>query len=173
MPRRVYTYQPEMGWQALNLLVTSGALVFFVSFVMLLWNMVSSLRSGEMAGANPWDGPSLEWATPSPPPPQNFDRIPLVTGHTPLWEHRESLPSVGGLATRMRQLIVTTVGEAVPLLRSSSPAPSMAPLFAALGTTIAFIGSIFTPWAIVWGSALAGVPMIVWFWPKGEPEDEL
>src|SRR5215203_667512 len=46
MPRRVYTYLPEMGWGSLNLLASVGALVLLVGFVLFLWNAVSSARSG-------------------------------------------------------------------------------------------------------------------------------
>lgn len=173
MPRRVYTYQTDLGWGPLNLLVTVGATIFFISFLVLLWNAITALKRGPIAGANPWNAAGLEWATPSPPPAHNFDRIPVVTGPAPLWETPGGLPVVGGLAVKMRQLLVTTVGEAIPQLRIASPHTTIAPLAAAIGTTIAFIGSIFTPWAVVWGSFLAAVPMLIWFWPRGEPEDEL
>ena len=51
-------------------------------------NVVISLRHGVAAGANPWDAPTLEWATPSPPPPYNFRVIPHVASRHPLWEDR-------------------------------------------------------------------------------------
>src|SRR5436853_1630610 len=55
MPRRVYTYLPEMGWDGLNLLASAGALVLFVSFVVFLGNVLWSLRAGAPAADNPWD----------------------------------------------------------------------------------------------------------------------
>jgi heme/copper-type cytochrome/quinol oxidase subunit 1 len=172
MPRRVYTYQPEMGWANLNLLVTIGAVILLVSFVLFLWNVVASGRSGEPAGDNPWDAGTLEWATASPPPPQNFDRIPLVTSREPLWAERGSLPVIGGLAVGFRQLVVGTVTEARPELRESSPDPSIWPLLAAIAVAVTFLGSIFTPWAVVWGSIPLALALVGWFWPKGNPEDE-
>jgi cytochrome c oxidase subunit I len=172
MPRRVYTYQPEMGWGALNLLATVGAVILLISFVLFVWNVLSSHRAGEPAGDNPWDAGTLEWATSSPPPPQNFDRIPLVTGREPLWAERESLPTVAGLAVDHRQLIVGTVTEARPEMRESSPDPSIWPLFAALAVAGTFLGSIFTPYAVVWGSIPIAIALVGWFWPKGNPEDE-
>src|SRR5437762_11501589 len=104
MPRRVYTYQPEMGWDALNLLATAGALLLFVSFLIYLVNVASSLYTGEMAGDNPWDAGSLEWATTSPPPPYNFSHIPIVSHREPLSASREELPVVVGLSARRREL---------------------------------------------------------------------
>jgi cytochrome c oxidase subunit 1 len=172
MPRRVYTYQPEMGWEGLNMLVSAGAVLFFLSFVLFLWNVLASLRSGKLAGDNPWGAGTLEWATASPPPPHNFDRIPVVTHREPLWAERDTLPVTTGLAVAHRELIVSTVVDARPDLRETSPAPSIWPLLAALATGAAFIGSIFTPWAVVWGALVVGFTLIGWFWPKGAPEDE-
>jgi cytochrome c oxidase subunit 1 len=172
MPRRVYTYQPEMGWADLNLLATVGAVVMLVSFVLFLWNVASSARHGAFAGPNPWDAGTLEWATTSPPRPHNFDRVPFVTHREPLWAERETLPVVTGLAVDYRELIVTTVSEARADIRETSPAPSIWPLLAAIATTVMFIGSIFTPWAVVWGSIPVAVTLIGWFWPKGSKEDE-
>jgi cytochrome c oxidase subunit I+III len=172
MPRRVYTYQPEMGWGDLNLVVSIGAAFFFLSFVVFLWNVLSSLRGGAPAGDNPWDAGTLEWATSSPPPPQNFDRIPFVASREPLWAERVTLPVVTGLAVDHRELVVSTVTEARPDLRESSPDPSIWPLLAALAVGATFIGSIFTPWAVVWGTPPIALALIGWFWPKGNKEDE-
>ncbi|HEX2255958.1 MAG TPA: cbb3-type cytochrome c oxidase subunit I, partial [Afifellaceae bacterium] len=172
MPRRVYTYVPETGWGDLNLLASAGAAVFVLSFLLFLVNVAASLRSGEIAGPNPWDAGTLEWATPSPPPPHNFDRIPFVTHREPLWSEREALPVVTGLPVDHRELVVTTVTHANPDLRESSPEPSIWPLLAALALGGTFIGAIFTPWAVLWGSLPIAVTLIGWFWPKGTKEDE-
>ena len=62
-------------------------------------------------------------------------------------------------------MLLTTAIDAVPDLRDASPPPTAWPFIAAIATTIAFLGSIFTPWAVVWGAALMTVPLIMWFWP--------
>jgi cytochrome c oxidase subunit 1 len=172
MPRRVYTYQPEMGWGNLNLLVTFGALVFTVSFVMFLANVLMSRSSGAIAGDNPWDAGTLEWATSSPPPPYNFARIPFVTNREPLWAERNSLPVVTGLAVDSRQLVVSTVMEGRADLREGSPDPSIWPFLAAIAVSVLFVWSIFSPWAVVWGSIPVAITLIGWFWPKTMKEDE-
>jgi cytochrome c oxidase subunit I len=77
MPRRYYVYPPE--FQVLNVLSTAGATIlglgYLIPMVYLLW----SLRRPKDAGPNPWGATGLEWKTPSPPPTQNFDEIPVVT----------------------------------------------------------------------------------------------
>lgn len=171
MPRRVYTYQPEFGWDGLNQLSTLGALLFFASFLIFLWNVATSWRNGAPAPANPWNASTLEWAPPSPPPPQNFDRIPFVDSRTPLWRE-DPLPVTAGLSVAERELAITSLTEATPQLREQSPDPSLWPLIAAVAVTIAFVGSIFTPWAVVWGGALVAAALVGWFWPKSMAEDE-
>jgi len=172
MPRRVYTYIPETGWGGLNLLSSLGAALFFASFVIMAVNAGISLRRGQPAGDNPWGASTLEWATTSPPPPHNFDRIPLVRSRDPLWAEREGLGAATGLAIGYRELLVTTVTHARPDLRETSPQPSIWPLVSALAVGATFIGSIFTPWAVVWGALPVTVALVGWFWPKGSKEDE-
>lgn len=172
MPRRVYTYLPEMGWGTLNLITSIGAALFFASFALFLYNMVSSARRGPLSGPNPWDAGTLEWAAASPPMPQNFDRIPVVTNREPLWANRDSLPVVAGLSIENREQIVSTITHGRADLRETSPEPSIWPFMAAVAATILFVGSMFTPWALVWGSVPLAVTLIGWFWPKSSMEDE-
>jgi len=172
MPRRVYTYTAEMNWGALNLVSTIGALMLAASFALFLFNILRSMRVGAIAGDNPWGAGTLEWATASPPPPHNFDRIPFVTSREPLWAERDSLSVVTGLRVDNRELIASTVTEARAELREPSPEPSIWPFLAAIATGITFVASIFSPWAVVWGGALVAITLIGWFWPKGTKEDE-
>jgi cytochrome c oxidase subunit 1 len=172
MPRRVYTYTPDMGWQGLNLLSSVGALIFASSFALLVFNVFSSLRKGVLAGDNPWNASTLEWATSSPPPSYNFARIPVVNHRDPLWADSESLPVVAGLSAERREVLLSSLAEAEPQIREASPEPSIWPLLTALATTVFFIGSIFTPWAVLWGTPPMAVALIGWFWPTGSREDE-
>jgi cytochrome c oxidase subunit I len=86
MPRRVYTYPNLPYWTLWNMLSTIGAFILGISVLVLLWNMVSSRRSGKPAGNNPWNAWTLEWATTSPPPADNFKWLPPIRGRRPLWD---------------------------------------------------------------------------------------
>ena len=172
MPRRVYTYQPEMPWGGLNMFVSLSAVVLAAGFLLFFIDAFRSARSGSLAGANPWAASTLEWATSSPPPAYNFRRIPVVDSREPLWETPDELPVASGLRLDRRELIVSTVVEAVAESRESSPRNSIWPLWAAIATAIMLIWSIFSPWAVVWGSIPVAITLIGWFWPKGSPEDE-
>jgi len=90
MPRRVYTYPDQPYWGLLNQISTASAFLLGFSAVLLLVNVAWSLRRGQRAGDNPWGAWSLEWATSSPPPEHNFDRLPPVRGRRPLWELGEA-----------------------------------------------------------------------------------
>ncbi|MQX50900.1 cytochrome c oxidase subunit I, partial [Sinorhizobium medicae] len=172
MPRRVYTYPAEMGWDTLNLVSTLGATLFVVSFLVFLYNVAASARGGHVAGDNPWDASTLEWATASPPPPHNFHRIPFVTSREPLWAERETLPVVTGLAVDKREVVITTTTEALPDLKESSPDPTVWPFVSAIVVGVIFIASIFTPWAVAWGAPVAALVILAWFWPKSIEEDK-
>ena len=68
MTRRVYTYPDLPGWGLLNMISTIGAVVMGISSLIFIWNIFVSCVPGKLAGDNPWEAWSLEWATTSPPP---------------------------------------------------------------------------------------------------------
>lgn len=86
MPRRVYTYQDDKWLTTLNQISSAGAMLLGVMGIVFVINVVYSLKRGEKSSDNPWGGSSLEWATSSPPPPHNFEKIPPVNSRWPLWE---------------------------------------------------------------------------------------
>jgi heme/copper-type cytochrome/quinol oxidase subunit 1 len=89
MPRRIATYSNE-AWAATNLIITVSSFLIAFSVLLLLVNIVRSWRSGEVAGNDPWRANTLEWATSSPPPPYNFERVPPVRSFMPLHDLREA-----------------------------------------------------------------------------------
>jgi cytochrome c oxidase subunit I len=77
MPRRYYDYLPK--YHAGHLISTIGSWILATGIILMLWNLLRSMRSGEAAGNNPWGGTTLEWQTTSPPPTENFEQVPEVT----------------------------------------------------------------------------------------------
>ncbi|WP_426954389.1 cytochrome c oxidase subunit I [Muricoccus radiodurans] len=172
MTRRIYTYQADLPWGEMNLFVTASSMVLAAGFVIFFANAFLSARRGETAGSNPWGASTLEWATASPPPPYNFARIPVVASANPLWDSGDALPVASGLSAGRRELLVTTMAEARPEVRETSPGDSIWPFWTAIATTVMLVSSIFTPWAIVWGAIPVAVALTGWFWPRGTPEDD-
>jgi cytochrome c oxidase subunit I+III len=172
MPRRVYTYPADMGWGTLNFVATMGAIMIAVSVLLFIINVVRSLRSGTRAGDNPWGAATLEWAVPSPPPPYNFANIPVVGGREPLWETGGISGHVEGLSCKSPELLITRVLDGSPDHRQLFPAPSIWPFVSAVATTVLFIASIFSPWAVVWGSIPVAIALTAWFWPDRRETEE-
>ena len=89
MPRRYAMYPPE--WQMLNVMSPAGATVMGMGHLLSMMYLLWSLKYGPIAPRNLWRAYGLEWAVSSPPPPHNFDRVPVVTheAHDYEWmDHR-------------------------------------------------------------------------------------
>jgi cytochrome c oxidase subunit 1 len=143
MPRRIYTYDPSLGVTGLNQVSTVGAIGMAISVLLFVVNVFISLRNGERAGSDPWDGATLEWAIPSPPPVYNFARVPQVESRDAFWamkypdrlhdgSHVPAHAEVGG-----HQGHVPDAGEpkAPPIIHM--PSPSFFPFMTAMGLVIA------------------------------------
>ena len=166
MPRRVYTYPEGLGWTTLNMVSSAGALLLIIGGVLLLYNFFASLRQGAVAGDNPWNADTLEWATSSPPPVYNFLEIPIVEGRHAMWQRSAVPPVVTGISLDKREVLVTDVMDAEPTHRSEFPDPSIWPFLAAIASGGLIVAIIFTPWGLPIGLVPVSITMIGWFWPK-------
>ena len=177
MPRRIYTYDAGLGWGTLNLIVTLGAYLLAIGVLLFIINVIVSRRHGVLAGNNPWDAPTLEWSTTSPPPAYNFATIPIIGSRHPLWEDR--LPDEGTGASIIdggptlgdgRETFGTSILDADPTSVMRMPADSAWPFVLAVALTIACYGLLIqsNPLAIL-GFVVAVVSTIGWLSPSSNP----
>ena len=182
MPRRIYTYDADMGWNLWNGVASTGALLLAGSIAVFLFNVVQSYRKGEIAGSDPWDARTLEWSISSPPPEYNFVEIPTVHGRDPFWtQKRERVPApVGGGSGENGEHSI------------HMPQPSYWPVVVSIGLLIGAYGLIYSgaagglhipTWgngvtlslgliAATIGGAITLVGVYAWsFEPVNEPED--
>jgi len=86
MPRRIFTYPDIPGWGWMNMVSTIGVFFMGAGSLVMIWNIAHSFFRGKVAGDNPWDAWTLEWATTSPPPHENFLALPPIHSRRPLWD---------------------------------------------------------------------------------------
>jgi cytochrome c oxidase subunit 1 len=168
MPRRIYTYSAEMGWGRLNLIATVGAFVLGAAVLVFLANVAVSFFSGEIAGADPWGGDTLEWSLPSPPAPYGFLLLPTVSGRSALWDRRPDQPVVVGCRTDRHEILVTTTVEGLPSHREVLPGNTLWPFACAVATSAVLIASIFSARAVMPLLIPVAVTLIGWYWPTGK-----
>jgi cytochrome c oxidase subunit 1/cytochrome c oxidase subunit I+III len=89
MPRRQYTYAPDLGWTGLNVLESIGSYILGAGLLLVMANLVWSRYRGPLSGEDPFNGATLEWATSSPPPPYNFVVIPVISSPYPMWDAQD------------------------------------------------------------------------------------
>jgi cytochrome c oxidase subunit 1 len=158
MARRTYRYPEGLGWEFWNQVATVGSFIIGISFLIFAWNLIKSRKHGELAGSDPWDGRTLEWSIPSPPPVHNFDEIPVVQHVDDFW-HRKYATDEEGRAVRMPDVTggtlaadTTTGGEGSPEEEDMHmPSPSYYPIIAAGGIVTMGYGFVYLPggWVIV------------------------
>jgi cytochrome c oxidase subunit 1/cytochrome c oxidase subunit I+III len=173
MPRRVYTYPGGMGWDTSNMITSIGSFMFAVGVLIFLVNLLRSLRHGVPSGPNPWHAATLEWSTPSPPPPYNFVVIPHVASRHPLWENQlEDVGDASSLHEGMlldhgRETVGTTPFDGDPDIILRMPGDSLAPFLLALAGTVFFAGLLLNSWTVAGIGLAATVPAILaWLWPR-------
>ncbi len=155
MPRRTYTYGQGLGWETMNRMVTAGALVIALAVLTFIVNIVLTARRGVPAGPDPWDGRTLEWATPSPPPEYNFAEIPVVTHRDEFW-HRKYTEDDEGRLLRLPAggALETANDHGTDSHDIHMPSPSYFPMVFASGMPILAYGFVFKNWWILAAGAL-------------------
>ena len=103
MPRRIYWYPENAGWEGFNLISTIGSFMLGIGVMITVINVGLSYKRGQRAGNDPWKGNTLEWFTQSPPPENNFDIVPRVRSAEPMKDIRREVARAGEPAGTVAQ----------------------------------------------------------------------
>jgi len=148
MPRRIYTYPANRGWDFWNLMSTIGAFTIALSILVFLSNVRKTRRSEQDVGADPWDARTLEWSIPSPPPEYNFASVPVVAARDELWHRKYGEDDEGRPVRRELDYPVVESREDGEGKHIHMPSPSYWPLVASLAFPVICYGLIYRVWAV-------------------------
>ncbi|MBC7501026.1 MAG: cytochrome c oxidase subunit I [Herminiimonas sp.] len=174
MPRRVYTYAADLGWNWLNLTSTVGAFIFAGGVVLFFIDAIRTLRQPERPVGNPWNAGTLEWL-----PSEDYGNrsIPEVQSRDPLWD-RSALPDeveaglhwLPGSITGLRETLVTSPVSARPQYLLILPTDSWWPLIGAAGTAGFFLLLTVKMTLTAWACGVTAIAAIlVWLWQSDRP----
>jgi len=172
MPRRVFTYEADLGFDLLNLVSTAGAVLLVIGFAVVLWDVLRPKGGQPVVARNPWGAGTLEWLAEMPQRSWGVRSIPEIDSRYPLWdqpdlvrhvdEGRFYLPDAEELR---RETIVTTPIDARPIQCLRVPGPTWITLYAASFTGGAFFLATFHLWWLAGiSSVLALGAILVWLW---------
>ena len=157
MPRRIYTYAEDMGWESSNLAATIGGFIIALSVLVFLVNVILSKRKKQNAGGDPWDARTLEWSIASPPPHYNFVEIPKVKNIDDWWYKKYPELLEGNNQNIKKQKIEVEDSSNVDESKIHLPDLSYYPLLIGIGLTIAALGVMYT-------YALVAIGLVMVFW---------
>jgi len=176
-PRRIYTYEEGLGWDIYNLMSTVGSFILALGILVIIVNWFRSKSRGDVAGDDPWNGETLEWATTSPPPHYNFVTVPTVRSREPMWDqpeiHGGQAPEDGGYPladghTTLSTSVLDAEPQAVVHMAHASPWP----FYLSCALLVFFYALLLDAHAIAVVGALGCVATLMgWFWPRGETQE--
>lgn len=159
MPRRIYTYPADRGWDIWNQITSAGTFVQGLAFAIFFWNLIVSLRNGKPAGDDPWDAWTLEWATTSPPAVYNFETVPVVLSRRPLWDLKHPEDPDWLFEHPHEDIRAVRPKETLP----HSMAPRVA-MICFLVTEFAFFSTLIVTYALFIGKSVTGPRPSEVFW---------
>ncbi len=156
-PRRTYRYDSGFGWDFMNYLATIGSFIIAFSVLLFIVNALVSRRHGEPAPTDAWDGRTLEWTVPSPPPEYNFVEVPHVEARDDFWHHKYTEDESGKLVRLPRGGADDMLERqaAAPEQHIHMPSPSYFPFVMALGLPLLGYAAVFKNlWFVLPGALL-------------------
>lgn len=170
MPRRVFTYSADSGFDALNLISSVGAFVLGAGFIVIVWDLVRPKGKQPYSERNPWNAGTLEWLPEMPAKSWGVRSIPEIDSRYPLWDQPKLVRDVDegrfylpDADEEKRETIVTTAIDAQPVQCLQLPGPSFVTLSAALTVGGFFIFGTYHQWWLALISAVAAL-LVICFW---------
>jgi cytochrome c oxidase subunit I len=142
MPRRIYTYAGDLGWNFWNGFESISAFFLGFSFLLFFANVAWSWFNGERAGADPWDARTLEWSIPSPPSEYNFVAVPTVHSRDAFWVEKYGDVEASGLGEKKINVELLPLPRPEEVASIHIPAPSLYPLIIAGGVFLGGLGML-------------------------------
>jgi cytochrome c oxidase subunit I+III len=178
MPRRVYTYAGDLGWNFLNLLSSAGSLILALGVLLFCIDAARFVFKKKIEHGNPWHAPTLEWL---PQADYGMRSIPQIDSREPLWDRptlaaevvagRHWLP---GTHSGGRETLVTSWRDAVPQHLLVVPGDSWWPLIAAAGTAGFFLLLTVSQVVVAFACGITAiVAIVVWLWQTDTPPHAL
>ncbi|WP_146579317.1 cytochrome c oxidase subunit I [Neorhodopirellula pilleata] len=172
MPRRVYTYPADMGFEIPNMISSVGAFILGLGFLLLLWDVFRPKGKQPLVPRNIWNAGTLEWAARVPDLPWGIRSIPIISTRYPIWEQDNLLADIDAgkfylpdAEEGLRETIVTSTVDAEPMQCLRVPGPSFLPMLAALFTGGIFIFGTYHWWILTGVSGVLSFGTIVtWLW---------
>src|SRR5579862_2817337 len=172
MPRRIYTYVSNMGWNVLNMVSTIGAFTIAAGTLIFIYNVWKTHQEGVAAPDDPWDARTLEWITPNPTPAYNYVEVPIVTHQDDFW-HRKYTEDETGRLKKVAPSSDFIQRHATADDHIHMPSPSYWPLVAAFGAPIIAYGLVYKIYAVS-GAGILVLLSGIYAWatePSTEPPD--
>ncbi|ABA58238.1 Cytochrome c oxidase [Nitrosococcus oceani ATCC 19707] len=172
LPRRVFTYPADTGFDLLNLISTVGAFILAAGVAVFAWDVIRPRKQQPYAERNPWGAGTLEWLTQMPGKPWGTRSIPEIDGRYPLWDQPNFMRDVDegrfylpDAEEGKRETIVTSTIDAQPIQCLRVPGPTFLAFFAAMFTGGVFIFATFHWWWLtVISGGLALGTILLWLW---------
>jgi cytochrome c oxidase subunit I+III len=172
MPRRVFTYPAEMGFDLVNLVSSSGAFILGAGFAVVAWEIIRPKKRQSVSERNPWNAGTLEWLSEMPPKAWGVRSIPEIDSRYPLWDQPNFMRDVDqgrfylpDAEEGLRETLVTTAIDAKPVQCLRLSGNTFVTAWAALTTGGFFIFGTFHMWWSAGISAAAALGVICyWLW---------
>ncbi len=178
MPRRVFTYPANMGFDTLNFVSTIGSFILASGIAVVFWDLVRPKGNEPYSERNPWNAGTLEWLQEMPGKPWGIRSIPEIDSRYPLWdqpnfqrdvdEGRFYLPDA---EENMRETIVTSIIDAKPQQCLRLPGSSFITLYGAFSLGGFFIFGTYHWWWAAMASLTVAVGVFsYWLWTGPIPD---